>query len=374
MAATDTIYQNHLKNGYPVQRDAGALIITDTSCYQLSEETTWLIAGLPDNGGKELYFNALSGLGLNEPQKIFDKLVALGALREKEKRSWKDILGMILTPKIKLFSAQFQEKFFQFFEVRAVEINKVVQILAVISVLGLSWGAALLIAGPKNVLPISLTGEANGFVVFLLVMAGSLIHELGHSFAAMVSGIGLRPIGFSVYLIYPVFYTNVSGIEKVSLWKKVLIDCGGFVFQGVFLFMLLLLCTFTGSSTVAESARWIVVIVLFNLNPFFRTDGYWLYKDVYSEFNTRQWARTTHYLYLAAFAAFSGYFLWRICGRVGYIWHGLNMLMHSPRYFFSGGYRIVLCAYFILVGFAGGLGRFKEGHQEWKDLTNSQGE
>ena len=263
--AADVVYENHLKKAYSVKNEQKHLIITDTSCYQLNEETAWLIAGLPDSGGKELFFTSLSNLGLKTPQKIFDKLISIGVLQKKQKHSWKDTFVNILTPKIKLLSAQAQEKLFLVSEVSNARLSKITQILVGISALGLSWGAMLLFASPENALPISMIGKANGFVVFVLVMLASLIHELGHSFAAMSSGIGLRPIGFSIYLIYPTFYTNVSGIEKISLSKRIFIDCGGFIFQGVFLFLLLMFCTFAESFTSAEAARWIVVIILFLL-------------------------------------------------------------------------------------------------------------
>lgn len=367
-SAADVIYENHLKDAYSVKDEYRHLAINGTSCYQLNKETAWLIAGLPDSGAKELYFNSLSGLGLNEPRKIFDKLVSLGALREKGKRSWKDLLGMVLTPSIKLLSAQSQENIFRLFLPGPVAINKIIPILAAISVVGLLWGALLLIAGPEKAISVPLAGEANAIVVCFLIILGSLVHELGHSFAAMSSGIGLRPIGFSVYLIYPVFHTNVSGVEKVCLAKRVLIDCGGFIFQGIFLLLLLLICSFAGNITYGEAARWIMVIVFFNLNPFFRTDGYWLYKDVYAEFKAKRWARFLHCVYLAAFSVFSLYFLWRIGGRLGGIWRGVNTLIHSPGYFFTGGYRVVVGAYFIFIGFYGGLRRFQEGHLEWLEL------
>lgn len=367
-SAAGLVYENHLKKAYLVKDEYKHLAITDTSCYQLNEETAWLIAGLPDSGEKELYFDSLSGFGLNEPEKIFNRLVLIGALRKKIKRSWKDIFGMFLMPKIKLVSAQLQEKFLCFLEVSPAALNKTLGIVSFIAIAGLLWGGALLFAGQQKAIPVDLPGNANGLTVFSLVILGSLVHELGHSFASMASGIGLRPIGFSVYLIYPVFHTNVSGIEKINLGKKALIDCGGFILQGVFLFLILLTCLFTGNAAFAEAARWITVIIFFNLNPLFRTDGYWLYKDVYSEFRTKRWARTAHYLYLAAFMVFSVYFLWLLGGRLGNIRHGLNILIHSPGYFFSGGYRIILGAYLILIGFYGGLRRFQEGRLEWLEL------
>lgn len=366
--AAEVIYENHLKKAYSVKDGQKHLAITDTSCYHLGEETACLVTELPASGGKELYFNSLAGLGIEAPQKIFDRLLSLGVLQEQKKRTWKDALGMVFSPKIRLLPAQLQEKFLSIFLSVPAARNICLQTMIILAVFGLVWGLALFIAGPGNALPVPLVVKANGGAVVLLVILGSLIHELGHSFAAMSAGIGLRPIGFSVYLIYPVFYTNVSGIEKVSLTKRTLIDCGGFIFQGVFLLLLLSLCSLTGRATLEEAARWMAFIISFNLNPLFRTDGYWLYKDVYTEHKTKRWAQAAHYLYLAAFLAFSVYFLWRVAGRLGNIWHGLNILFHSPEYFFSGGYRIVLGAYFIFVGLSGGLRRFQEGHQEWIEL------
>ncbi len=265
---------------------------------------------------------------------------------------------------MRFIPAQLQEKFFGILTDRPAAAARIVRILATLSAAGLLWGLAAA-WGHVSV-------DAIGPAVLLLVISGSLLHELGHSFAAMAAGIGLRPIGFSVYLIYPVFYTNVSGIEKVPLAGRILIDCGGYIFQGVFLLALMLANYFTAHPAFAEAARWILLIIFFNLNPLFRTDGYWLYKDLYTEHKSNRWARALHYIYLAAFAAFSVYFLWRVGGRLGDIWRDLNILARSPGYFFSGGYRVVLGAYFVFVGLAGGLRRFKEGRLELKELREQR--
>ena len=368
MTSTDVVYENHLKKAYIVKDVHRQLAITDTSCYQLNEETAWLIAGLPYSGEKELYYRSLSGLGLDEPQKIFNKLVSLGALREKGGRTWKNLLRMVLTPSIKLLSSQTQEKYFNYFISRPAASKVIIKILAVFSIVGLLWGTLLLFAGPQKIIPVQVSGQVNIFVGCLLLILGSLVHEFGHSFTAMSTGIGFRPIGFSVYLIYPIFYTNVSGIEKISLAKRMLIDCGGFIFQGAFLSFLILAGILTGNITYLSTVRWIMFIVFFNLNPLFKTDGYWLYNDMYAEFKMKRWAQKLHYIYLVAFVAFSVYFLWLISGRVGGVCRGLNILIHSPEYFFSGGYRIVLGAYFILIGVLGGLRRFQESHMEWLEL------
>ena len=86
MAIAEMVYENYLKKAYSFKDERKHLAITDSSCYKLNEETAWLIAGLPDTGGKGSYFNSLSGLGVNEPQKYSTGL-SRSVLREKKPRS-----------------------------------------------------------------------------------------------------------------------------------------------------------------------------------------------------------------------------------------------------------------------------------------------
>ncbi|OGR65690.1 MAG: hypothetical protein A2X31_09645 [Elusimicrobia bacterium GWB2_63_22] len=363
-------YKNHLKRAYFVKYGEKVLAITDTSCYHLAEETALLAANLPEKGKKEAYLCFLSGLGVTKPEKIFEKLLDIGALHINVARTWKDIAGMVISPKLRLIGPQLQEKVLGSIGVGAAGLKRSAGALCWLSFPGLIWGIALLFSGP-GASQASPSGNASGLAVLLLVIASSLLHELGHSFAAAASGIGFRPIGFSVYLIYPVFYTNVSGIDKLDLKAKAFIDCGGFIPQSIFLFFLLMVSSAFGSAAAAEAARWIVYIVLFNLNPLLRTDGYWLYKDIYAELKASPWARAMHYLYLSAFFVFSVYFLWFIYSRLGGFWGELKILARSPEYLFQGGYRILLGAYFIFLGLTGGLRRFKEGRKEWDELRRS---
>lgn len=366
---TSSIYENHLKGAYSVKSGEKTLAITDTSCYNLPEATAWLTANLPEAGLKKDYLVSLSGFGLADPEKIFDKLLAIGALRVKEVRSLKSWLGTIFSPKIRLLPAQWQERGLALLGIGPAGLGRASGFLLWPALLGALWGLWLLAGGGDRLLPAASGGKASGAVVLVLVVISSLVHELGHSFAAAASGIGLRPIGFSVYLIYPVFYTNVSGIDKLDLKAKAFVDTGGFLLQSVFILGLLIFSAAAGSASAAEAVRWIMAMVLFNLNPFFRTDGYWLYKDTYSELKQNRWMRAVHYLYLLAFVLFSVYFLRFVLVRLGNIWGDLTTLARSPSYFFSGGYRVVLGAYFIFVGLSGGLRRFHEGRQEFKDLV-----
>ncbi len=368
--AADIIYENHLKKAYSVKNGGKLLAITDTSCFNLAEETAWLTNNLPDNGDRKDYLDSLAGLSLAEPEKILGKLLAIGALQPKSKRSWRSVFGAIFSPKIHLIPAQLQEKVLNFIGITSSGLTRASGILVWPALLGILWGTWLITAGQAKAFPVSPASAANGLVVVLIVLTASLVHELGHSFATAAAGMGLRPIGFSVYLIYPVFYTNVSGVDKLGLKDKALVDCGGFILQSIFLLGLLLLSALTGSASVVEAVRWIMAIMLFNLNPFFRTDGYWLYKDTYSELKHNRWMRVVHYAYLLAFVLFSVYFLWFVFVRIGRIWGDLHLLAQSPSYFFSGGYRVILGAYFVFVGLSGGLRRFQEGRQEWLELVD----
>lgn len=361
-------YENPLRHAYSVRNGEQTLAITDTSCYNLPEATAWLTANLPAAGGKTDYLAAMAALGLNEPEKIFDKLLSIGALQAKAARTWKSTFSAAISPKLRLLPAQLQERVLSRAGIGPATLSRAFGILSWPALLGAIWGLWVLAGGGYRLLPAAAAGQANGIAVLLITVAASLVHELGHSFAAAAAGIGLRPIGFSVYLIYPVFYTNVSGIDKLRLKAKALVDTGGFVLQSAFVLGLLLLASATGSASITEAVRWIMGMMLFNLNPLFRTDGYWLYKDTYSELKQDRWMRAVHYVYLFCFILFSAYFFWLLLARIGNIWRELAILVRSPVYFFSGGYKVVLGAYFVFVGFSGGLNRFREGRQEWKEL------
>lgn len=365
----EVVYENHLKHSYSVKPEGKRYVITNTSFYKLSEETAWLIEELPDNGTEDLYFTHLASLGLNDPRKIFDRLITIKVLVEKERHSLATISKRIFNPKIQILSPQTQEKLISYFrcDIKA-DISRLIFALSVVSLTGIFWGAFLVLAGTENAIPTLLTGQPNWIQVFLLALAGSLIHELGHSFMAASSGIGLRPIGFSIYLIFPVFYTNVSGIENVSLRQKMLINCGGFLFQGIFLFLLLISASLTGRYLFVEASRWIMVLLLLNLNPFLRTDGYWIYKDFRSRFKVIHWAQAVHILYLAGYIIFSVYFLWRVSASFISVSDKLSNLVSSPMDFFSKGYMAVVWAYFLLMAFIGSLRRFQEIRQEWNEI------
>ena len=365
------IYVNHLKHAYHPKTDGAHLLISDTSFYRLNEETAWLIKELPAQGAEEIFISHLSDLGLKAPDDIFRRLVSLKALEEIPRLGPSNLLKKIFNPKIRIIPAKTQEALLEYFGFHNIRPGAFFYVLGILSAIGALWGAFLVMAGPVKAIPAPLLGQPNWLLVFLLALAGSLLHELGHSLTAAASGIGLRPIGLSMYLVFPSFHTNVSGIETLPTRQKALIDCGGFIFQGVFLFFLLLTATLSELYLFAEAARWMMVLVLFNLNPFLRTDAYWLYKDLSSGLKDNVLARIVRLLYLVGYILFSGYFFVRLAATTEGIAANLTRTLSSPGTILSQGHMPIIWTYFLIMALIGSLQRLREIRQEWDEISTS---
>ena len=371
----EIIYENHLKGEYSVENGENSFSITSSSCYRMKAETLALIDNLPREGSREFYMETLSAFGLDKAPAIFERLVALGALRVKTKTPlFKKITGNIIKPDIKIFPAKWQENILKKAGVtlsRAWLLGNL-KMLFLLSASGIALSLVISFTSLYPWLAGMSSGRPGTVHLFALVLLGSLVHELGHSFMAAACGIGLRPIGFSVYLFYPVFYTNVSGMEKLSAMEKAAIDCGGFFSQSAYLFFLLFLWLFTKNLLFLESVRWISVIIVFNLNPFLRTDGYWLYKDVRKGLANNKFTDSLHYLYIIAFSAFSLYLFAYVYSRTESIYGLILSAYHDPKLLLREGYRIILGFYLIIMFFVGGVRRFQETRQEWLELRNKK--
>jgi len=368
-----TIYENYLKSAYKVIFGDGLLIIDEKSCYRVSGETGFLIDELPESGSEETYLKFMAGIGLNQPSEIFHRLVQISLLRKKTKHGLRDVVNLILRPRIPLVSSDIQHKTLSLTGFAdKIPSGRFINLISILGAIGILLTSSL-VASHYRALPVPTgTGGYDWLWCSLLVLSGSIVHELGHSFMMASSGMGFRPIGLSAYLVFPVLYTNVSGIEKLPIYKKILVNSGGFIFQGIYLLVLIILAATTGKYLFVEAIKWTCVLLFFNLNPFFRTDGYWVYKDIYVEYSARKLAKVIHCCYLLLFMVVSGYFLWRVAQHAGYIWYGLKMLVTFPDYFFLGGYKMILGAYLLFIGVSGGLQRFREGYAEWTELRGIQ--
>jgi putative peptide zinc metalloprotease protein len=134
--------------------------------------------------------------------------------------------------------------------------------------------------------------------VFVLFLFSMLIHELGHASACVRYGAEPNEIGFTIYMIWPAFYNDVSNAWQLRRWQRVVVDLGGIYFQLVV----------AGGYAVAyiltnwEPLKMVVLIIvgsfLFSLNPIFKFDGYWMVADALGITNLDQqrWRILRHLL------------------------------------------------------------------------------
>jgi len=117
-------------------------------------------------------------------------------------------------------------------------------------------------------------------VVFFITFLSLLIHELGHTAALNKNGIEENGnIGFGFYTIFPVLYSDVSKAWQLSRYQRIIINLGGIISEIVFTIFLCALYLLTHKDFLIVSAFTIIVHALFQLNPFRRSDGYWILSD-----------------------------------------------------------------------------------------------
>jgi len=117
---------------------------------------------------------------------------------------------------------------------------------------------------------------------YACIFAILLFHELGHATGMRRAGQLPAEIGFGFYLIFPVFFANVSNAWLVDRRSRFMVSLGGIYFQ-----MLAAVLLYAGIAlTDGRPQVWLslafkvnIATALFVLIPFIRNDGYWLLAD-----------------------------------------------------------------------------------------------
>lgn len=126
----------------------------------------------------------------------------------------------------------------------------------------------------------------------LLMMVFSTLattcHEFGHATAAAHFGCRNMTIGWGMYLIYTVQWTNVSDAWKLPRRQRAVIDIGGVYFESFFLVALLAAHLWTGNAVYLFGFIFIDLSIATTFNPFLRMDGYWLVSDIFGIVNLRK--------------------------------------------------------------------------------------
>ncbi|WP_156420192.1 M50 family metallopeptidase [Rheinheimera sp. EpRS3] len=128
---------------------------------------------------------------------------------------------------------------------------------------------------------------SDSIAVIALIGAGLIFHELGHATAAYKYGCRKVEIGVGWYIYFIVFYAELSEAWRLKPEKRLIIDCAGGYFQSIFGAILWLAFIYTEQFVFMSAAALLALYSVFNLNPFFRMDGYWIASDLMKITNLR---------------------------------------------------------------------------------------
>ncbi len=118
-------------------------------------------------------------------------------------------------------------------------------------------------------------------------------HEIGHAVAAIYYKITPKNIGFGLYFVFPALYCDLTEIWKLERKERIVINIAGIYFQLLVNSILVLaLITLPVSDIFAFFLEKLIlvniIISIYNINPFFKFDGYWIYSDFFDIPNLRR--------------------------------------------------------------------------------------
>ncbi|HEX8251224.1 MAG TPA: hypothetical protein VF599_23835, partial [Pyrinomonadaceae bacterium] len=144
----------------------------------------------------------------------------------------------------------------------------------------------------------SLRNPETFWIGYLLFLLSIVVHEFGHAAASVRYGAAPSGIGFTLYLIFPALYSDVTTSWKLKSGQRAIVGLGGIYFQLIAAAVYTLLGIFLETAAFEIAALMIFGNCLLNLNPFFKFDGYWILSDLLGVVNLhRQPKQIFLYLY-----------------------------------------------------------------------------
>lgn len=113
-----------------------------------------------------------------------------------------------------------------------------------------------------------------------LVLLSTPIHELGHAVAYKSLGGSAFSIGAGFYFFIPVLFVDVSLSNSLSRASRLKISLAGVYFELIWILILLGFGLALQMDWMYSAILLIGIQAVWNLNPFFRSDGYWILSDL----------------------------------------------------------------------------------------------
>ena len=116
--------------------------------------------------------------------------------------------------------------------------------------------------------------------LFLTYILTALIHEIGHIAACNRFTKKNGEIGIGVYFIFPVFYSNITPIWTATKQQRIITNLAGVYIQLYIVAFFYFIYLITGNIQIQNVVAISTVVILYQLIPFIRTDGYWILSDI----------------------------------------------------------------------------------------------
>ena len=117
-------------------------------------------------------------------------------------------------------------------------------------------------------------------ILFVAFVLSAAFHEIGHGAGLRYGGGTVRAMGAGLYLVYPVFYTDITDAYRLGRGGKLRTSLGGFYFNLIFSLGVLGLYAVTHAEFLLIVMALIDLEIIYQMLPFVRMDGYWILADL----------------------------------------------------------------------------------------------
>ncbi len=125
-----------------------------------------------------------------------------------------------------------------------------------------------------------LATPTTALLIYGLLVASAVLHEVGHAVACRYGGAEPGEIGVGIYIVFPAFYTDVTDSYRLGRAGRVRTDLGGLYFNAMTVVVFALLYVATGSGLWLLTALGLQLQMLQQLIPIVRFDGYYVLSDL----------------------------------------------------------------------------------------------
>jgi putative peptide zinc metalloprotease protein len=117
-------------------------------------------------------------------------------------------------------------------------------------------------------------------LILALTTVSAGFHEFGHAAAARYEGVAPGAMGVGLYLVWPVFYTDVTEAYGLRRSGRLRVDVGGLYFNAIFAVATVGVWAVTGWDALLLLVPVQLLHMLHQLVPFVRFDGYHILADL----------------------------------------------------------------------------------------------